>query len=337
MKKIRYIVLFIVAFQSNAQISNFDHINFQKADSIALECKDEGLNNLPKLVYKLTSSLTTDVERFRAIYKWVCTNIENDYSMFSKNNRKRQKFQNDRLKLKAWNKHIKKKIFQALLNDQKTICTGYAYLIKEMSNLANLNCEIVQGYGKTSSTNIDELDTPNHSWNAIELNGKWYLCDPTWASGIIDPSTYVFKFNYNDGYFLTNPNIFSINHFPEDEKWLLIDNVKLTFEAFLEAPIIYGKAYTNLAIHDSPKKLKNNLHPNEKVTFKYELSKPINKNQIYLLVDNGFVDRKVQPNSILIKDDTLTLEHQFKTTGFYDVHLLIGDDLISSYAFKVKR
>lgn len=337
MTKIRYIVLFIVAFQSNAQISDFDYINFKKADSIALECKDEGLNNLPKLVYKLTSNLETDAERFRAIYKWVCTNIENDYALFLKNNKKRQKFQNDSLKLTNWNTHVKKKIFRTLLKDQKTICTGYAYLIKELSNLANLNCEIVHGYSRTSSTNVDKLNTPNHSWNAIELNGKWYLCDPTWASGIIDPETYVFKFNYNDGYFLTSPELFAINHFPEDNKWLLIDDVKLTFKTFLEAPIIYGKAYTNLIHHDTPKKLSNTLRRNEKITFKYQLVKPTPVNQIHLLVDNGFVDRKVQPNSVIIKDDMLTFEHQFNTTGFYDVHLLIGDDLISSYTFKVKR
>ena len=75
----------------------------------------------------------------------------------------------------------------------------------------------------------------------------------------------------------------------------------------------------------------------KKLLFKYQLTKPVTTNQIHLLVDNGFVDRKVQPNSLLIKDDMLTFEHQFNTTGFYDVHLLIEDDLISSYTFKVKR
>ena len=337
MKLLTYIILLVVALQASAQISDFKHISFKKADSIALECKDEGLYNLPELVHKLTLNLDTDVERFRAIYMWVCINIENDYTLFLKNNKRRQKYQNDSTKLTNWNIHIRRKIFKTLLKDKKTICTGYAYLVKKLSNLANINCEIIQGYGRTSSTNIDKLNAPNHSWNAVELNGKWYLCDPTWASGIINPETYAFKFEYNDGYFLTSPKLFAVNHFPENEKWLLLNNPNLTFKTFLEAPIIYGKAYNALAIHDTPKKLHNALRPNEKVTFKYQLIKPITTNQVHLIVDNGFVDRKVEPNAVQIKDDTLTFEHQFSSTGFYDVHLLIDDNLISSYTFKVKR
>lgn len=337
MNLLRLILLFIIAFQCSAQVSDFDDVNFQKADSIALECKNEDLNNLPKLAHKLTYSLNTDVERFRAIYKWVCINIENDYTLFVRNNNKREKFKNNHAKLEEWNTRFRRKMFQTLLKNKKTICTGYAYLVKKLSNLANINCKIVQGYGRTSSTEIDKLNTPNHSWNAVELNGKWYLCDPTWASGIINPETYTFKFQYNDGYFLTNPNIFVKNHFPEDEKWLLIEGTKPTFKEFLEAPIIYSKAYTTLALHQSPNKLKNTLQPREKVTFQYKLTKPVEATQVQLLVDNGFIDKKVPPNSVQIKDDTLTLEHQFNTTGFYDVHLFIEDELISTYTFKVKR
>ena len=58
----------------NAQKADFSTITFEKADKIALEYKNETLTNLPELAYKLTSDLATDVERFRAIFKWVCSN-----------------------------------------------------------------------------------------------------------------------------------------------------------------------------------------------------------------------------------------------------------------------
>ncbi|MGK0322282.1 MAG: transglutaminase/protease-like cytokinesis protein 3, partial [Psychroserpens sp.] len=174
----KYLLLFIVVFQSHAQLSDFEYINFSKADQMASLCKNEGLDNMPKLVYNLTSSLDTDVERFRAIYMWVCHNIANDYNLYLKNKRKRSKYQNDSIKLKAWNDRFKKDVFRKLLKQERTICTGYAYIVQELSKLANLDCEIIHGYGKTSMTTIDELDPPNHSWNAIKLNAKWYLCDP---------------------------------------------------------------------------------------------------------------------------------------------------------------
>ncbi|WP_299338848.1 transglutaminase domain-containing protein [uncultured Psychroserpens sp.] len=337
MKLLRYICVFIFAFQSNAQISDFEYINFRKADSIALACKDEGLDNLSQLSQKLTSGLTTDAERFRAIYKWVCTNIANDYSLYLKNNRKRYKFNNDSEKLEAWNELIKKKIFYKLRKDKRTICTGYAYLIKELSNLANLNCEIVHGYGKTSTTNLERLDAPNHSWNAIELDGKWYLCDPTWASGIPNSETNEFKFYYNDGYFLTNPQLFAINHFPVNNKWMLLEEALApSFETFLAAPIIYGKAYKNLTIHSEPKEMHNTIEKHDILTFKYQLQKAVAKEDISLLIDNGFSNRKIKPTSTHIENTSLTLEHQFDNNGFYDVHLYIGDDLISTYTVKVK-
>ncbi len=332
----QYIVLLIFAFQSNAQISDFDTINFKKADSIALECKNDRLNNLPKLAYKLTSNLTTDAERFRAIYMWICSNIANDYNLYSKNMRKRQRFKNDSLKLKDWNDYFKKMSFKKLIEDNKTICTGYAYLVKELSDLANINCEIVHGFAKTSTINVEKLNTPNHSWNAVKLNDKWYLCDATWASGIPNPTTYKFEFQYNDGFFLANPKLFAINHFPADKKWLLLESNRPSFESFLEAPIIYGKAYTNLSSHNEPKKMHNTILKNEKVAFKYQLLQPVKKELITLLIDDGNNSKKIHPESISIENLTLIFDHKFEKTGFYDVHFFIDEDLISTYTFKVK-
>ncbi|WP_040280246.1 transglutaminase domain-containing protein [Psychroserpens damuponensis] len=332
----RYLLLFIVAFQSHAQISDFDHINFSKADLNASICKNEGLDNMPNLVYNLTSNLDTDVERFRAIYMWVCHNIANDYTLYLKNKRKRSKYQNDSVKLKSWNNRFKKDVFRKLLKQNKTICTGYAYIVKELAKLANLECEIVHGYGRTSMTNIDELDPPNHSWNAIKLNEKWYLCDPTWASGIPDPETKIFKFDYNNGYFLSNPQLFIINHFPQEEHWTLMPNESHTFDEFLAAPILYGQAYTYLSTHDYPKLMHQSLHKNEMVQFQYKLQNDIDVESVRFLIDNGYTNKKTTPNSVNIENKSLIIEHQFESNGFYDVHLYIGNDLISTYTFKVK-
>ncbi|OUS03564.1 hypothetical protein A9Q86_01245 [Flavobacteriales bacterium 33_180_T64] len=337
MKTIRYILLFIVAFQSNAQISDFKHIDFKKADSIALVCKNEALTNLPKLAYKLTSNLDTDAERFRAIYMWICTNITSDYNLFEKNQRKREKFRNDSLKLQTWNDGFKKDVFRKLLKNKKTICTGYAYILKELSNLANLNCEIIHGYGRTSTTDINKLNSPNHSWNAIKLNGKWYLSDPTWASGLENPASKTLKYEYIKGFFFTNPKLFAINHYPIDQKWTLLDDQAPSFEAFMEAPVIYGKAYRNLTLHSAPKKMHNRINKYEIVTFQYQLQKSVITESIRLEIDDGFDTRSVQPETISIHNQSLTLEHQFNRSGFYDVHLFIGDDLVSTYTFKVKR
>ena len=295
------ILLFWIC-KAHAQISDFNHFDFTKADSIALSYKGEELINLPELSYKLTSNLNTDVEQFRSIYRWVCDNIKNDYGLYLRNNHQRQRFKDDSLKFDVWNTKFRQKLFDKLRKKKRTICTGYAYLVKALADLANIKCEVVQGYGRVSTTNIENLTLPNHSWNAIKLNDKWYLCDPTWASGIPNPETNQFTFQYNDGFFLANPELFAINHFPVQEKWWLLDEETPTFEDFLAAPILYGKAYQNLESHNAPKNMHHSLKVNENIVFQYKLKEKAEDDDIKFLIDNGSRHRKVKPKSISMDD-----------------------------------
>ncbi|MBV7269510.1 transglutaminase domain-containing protein [Winogradskyella luteola] len=337
MKPLLISLLFFWINVSFAQISDFNHIDFKKADSIALSYPNEGLINLPELSLKLTSHLNTDVERFRAIYRWVCANIKNDYSLYLKNKYKRERFKDDSIKFKNWNTDFRKKLFNKLLRKKQTICTGYAYLIKVLAEFSDLKCEVVQGYDRVSTTDTENLTLPNHSWNAVKLNEKWYLCDPTWASGIPHPETNRFTFNYNDGFFLANPKLFAINHFPIEAKWWLLKGDIPTFEEFLNAPVIYGNAYRKLELHVAPKQMHKNIKVSEKVIFKYQLKEPLDKSKIRFVIDSGSNQRKVKPTSIRFKENLLNIEQQFDTSGFYDLHFYIDNDLISTYTVEVNN
>ena len=337
MRLILFIYATLFVSQIYAQKSDFKHLDFKKADSIALAYKDASLHNLSRLSYQLTSDLNTDAEKFRAIYKWVCTNIANDYSQYSKNKRKRYKLKDDSLELNGWNTSFRKIAFRKLVKDHKATCTGYAYLVKELSKYAKLECEMVNGYAKTGNTNIEKMVAPNHSWNAIKLKGKWYLCDPTWASGIQDPETLQFVFKYNDGFFLTQPKLFAVNHHPEDSKWLLFDQHQPTYQDFIDAPILYGEAYNMLSNHDLPNQMHQDVLKHETITFKYKLQHVIDTKKVHFLIDNGHKLMKATPKQINLKHKQLTLEHSFSSTGFYDLHVFVGDDIISTYTFKVTR
>ena len=223
MKKFILLLLFLFILPLSAQQSDFNRIDFWKADYIANQYQGEELYNLPGLAFGLTSQLTTEAEQFRAIYLWVCYNISGEYNLMNKNEHKRKNLKKNKPEaLQDWNHQFKKIVFKRLLHKKETLCTGYAYLIKELSNLAGLECEIIYGYGLANSTKTDNIDSPNHSWNAVKLDGKWYLCDATWSSGFIDMSDYLFQFKYDDSYFLMDPIEFVKDHRPMDEKWYLI-------------------------------------------------------------------------------------------------------------------
>jgi len=223
MKHFIFLGIFSFTILVQAQRSDFSTIDFQKADEIARRYKGEDLSNLPVLSLQLTAQLKTDVERFRVIYKWVCENIKGNYHLTTESSYKQRKLRNDSIALFRWHHSFKKEVFTKLLQEKETLCTGYTYLIKEMSNLAGLECEIINGFNEGYHLKKSGKEVPNHSWNAIKLNGKWYLCDATWSSGIIDMNGYDFIFQYDDSFFLMEPSNFAKSHTPIEEKWTLLE------------------------------------------------------------------------------------------------------------------
>jgi transglutaminase/protease-like cytokinesis protein 3 len=211
MKSFALIVIFLTCSSVvQGQISDFQDTDFCKADSVAELYAAHPLEDLKGLADKLTAPLLTDQEKFRAIYKWVCSNIEVDYELVTLNKRKRAKLQGD--KLKKWNERFNRMVFQTLLQKKQTICTGYAYLIRELAFHAGLPCKIINGCAKPGGLPNSGSRNINHSWNLIQLNDKWYLCDATWSSGIFNRTTNQFVKKYNDHYFLTEPSVFSQDH-----------------------------------------------------------------------------------------------------------------------------
>ncbi|RZS93180.1 transglutaminase domain-containing protein [Aquimarina brevivitae] len=335
MKLTRYLLPIILSIQPLfAQVSDFAAVDFTKADNRAQFYYGASLDNLPVLAHQLTKDLSTDVEKFRAIYLWVCQNIKGDNRQFLKVERQRNKLQHDSISFMKWNYNYARKAFKKLLKYKATMCTGYAYLLKELCYLANLPCEIVDGYGRTVSANVLALDTPNHSWNAVQLNGKWYVCDATWASGYLD-EYYVFIKAYNDGYFLTDPTLFAKNHFPLDKKWLL--DATLTATEFVNAPLVYGESFATGVSPIYPKTMDIETTTDKATTFSIGTNTDVLPKNVALVLYLGPKEKELPSDVKAQKDNILTISHRFKIKGTYDVHLKIDDAIIATYTVKVKK
>ena len=328
-------VLFLVV-DTHAQKSNFKHIDFEKCDSIAKSCRIQTLYNLPILAHKLTVQFDTDVEKFRAIHTWVCLNIESDHSFAQKTIRKRKKLKNDSLAFSRWNNEMQSKLFQSLKKDQKTICSGYAYLLKELSALAGIKCEIINGYSRTTNTNVDKIDIPNHSWNAVFLHKKWYLVDATLASGYFFINENKFVKRYNDGYFLAAPELFIKSHYPLENKWALLDQ-KPTLIQFIKGPLVYGKTFKNNVIPMEPKTLVNKAFQNERIVFKYKVGDGIKIESIDFVISYGKTFKSILPEGLEYEDGILEFVYELKKKGRFDVHLRIDDAIVVSYSLEVKK
>lgn len=332
--KLSIILLWLVNSYVIGQVSDFKQIDFTKANNIAQLNEGAKLDNLPLLAYQLTHKLSTDVEKFRAIYVWVCQNIKGDNVQHNSVSKAQQKYKGDSKAYLQWNDQYKVKAFKKLMKSKKTMCTGYAYLIRELCALANIDCKIINGYSRSAESNITALEIVNHSWNAIKLHNKWYLCDATWSSGYID--TYnSFVIEYNDGYFLTEPTFFAKTHFPKDKDWLFTDEV--TMQNFTKAPLIYGEAYKHNIQPTNSQTMHMTINKGDTITFSF-VSPHSNFNKAISMV--RFVGQKEYKLSIdNIKYDrrTLSFTYQFKHKGKFDTHIKINDDIIATYTIKVNK
>ena len=330
------IALLLIGGGLQAQISDFGKIDFSKADSIADLYHKEDLKSLPLLSQKLTDSLTTDIEKFRAIYTWVCKNITNDHAAYLRNRKNREKLQGNEEALENWNRTFSKKVFAKLLKEQKTVCTGYAYLVRELSGYAGIECKIIDGYGRTGLTNIEDLSIPNHSWNAVWLNDKWYLCDATWSSGTFMIPSYEFKAEYNDGYFLADPVLFARNHYPLEDKWLLLES-SFTIDEFLNGPVVYEYAFNHQINPISPQKLNLNHPKNEPIHFYFKAPETLRLLDIDIELAYGDNTREVKPEVDYTDDGLVDLSYTFERQGRFDIHIRVNKEIVATYSVRVKK
>lgn len=306
--------------------------NFRKADSLAALYKGHSLKDLNQLTNKLTLPLATEEEKFRAIYKWVCDNIVYDYQLNKKNQHKREILKTPE-KREAWNHAITTQVLRTLYEKQRTVCTGYAYLIKKMSLQAGIDCVIVDGYGRTAQANIGGEGRPNHSWNAVKLRGKWYLCDATWSSGAWDMQLNSFAKKYNDVYFLANPALFIRNHYPLDSAWALSTR-KPALSEFLNGPIIYSDAYTWQLEEISPKTFEVITKKGEPFSVSFTASPAIDS--VHFLVKGPGGVSHVYPTLQRNSDGFYELKHTFKSKGLYTVHVTVKENYLMTYSVLVK-
>lgn len=327
----------LVSASLHAQLTDFHHVDFYRADSVADACFGASVTDLPALSDRLTRSLTHEQEKFRAIYKWVCNNIEFDYELFRINREKRDKFDASD-KLKAWNKKFTPIVFRHLIEDKKTVCTGYAWLVQQLAQHAGITCVIVDGYGRNATVNIRKSGKANHSWNAVMLNKKWYLCDPTWASGAYDADREMFIKKYDDSYFLADPAVFIRNHYPLDTRWTLLDDEHKqqnatapdelpTLHAFLNGPLIYASAYRSNITQLYPETLDIEISRNERVNFRFASDQVMNN--IELSASGQGTTESVNPEFVKNEDGLYEFNHSFPEKGRYIVHVKLN----SSYAF----
>ena len=214
---------------------------------------------------------------------------------------------------------------EGVFRNGKTVCSGYAHLYKDLAINLELTVECVscysKGYGYEPGKKLTQTD---HEYNVINLNNNWFPIDSTWGAGHLEGSTYIKQFN--EFYFLANPELLIKSHFPQDEKWQLTQK-KYTLQEFMYWPKIYSNFYQ----YDFNKYFPENglIELKNENAYKFIVWRKNMKNaganaSIYLLSGNCY-NQQLKLNYNNYYDDRFEVDCIFNKKGKYKVQLFGND------------
>ena len=126
-----------------------------------------------------------------------------------------------------------KSVFESKL----AVCDGYSQLFKAMVEEIGGQAEYIAGESRDIDGMVGDIA---HAWNAVVIEGVWYLVDVTWDSGAVKGDDFLKQ--YSTDYLLTPPDLFVVTHFPSHEKWQLLQE-PISRGEFLRKPMLRPSFY----------------------------------------------------------------------------------------------
>ena len=211
----------------SAQSSNN---NYAAIDRKVVFIKEVNIDSLSK---KLDVLGKTDREKVRAIFRWITIHIDYNVKIFSRNKTDPGNFFEDPDDTAEILPSLNDRVAAKVLRRKIAFCDGYSRLFKALCDRAGIPAEIIHGYARVNQS-MQKRFSVNHSWNAVYIDSAWHLLDVTWASGFVSyGNEYVSQ--YNNFYFLTTPEDFFQDHYPEDIQWTLLKHPPL-YREFNQQP-----------------------------------------------------------------------------------------------------
>jgi transglutaminase/protease-like cytokinesis protein 3 len=207
--------LFLSAFSASANVQQFQTIDTYTRACPATAAKD--VNTLANYIYK---AARTDLEKARAIYIWLTTNISYDASAYNSG------------------MFCDQEPSTTLLT-KRAMCSGFADLFTALGERLGLQIKTITGYAKGYGyTEGEHFKVSDHAWNAIYIDGKWKMFDATWGEGYGSTGTYgelVCTKAFNEEWFDVAPEQFVFTHFAEVPSENFLD-LKFTLRGYEKLP-----------------------------------------------------------------------------------------------------
>lgn len=163
----------------------------------------EGFKNIDQISNSLQLQSLSESKKVRSIFTWMARHISYDTEA-------------------AASLEIPSQQPEDVIARRTAVCEGYARLFNTLCEKNNIESRMVVGFVKPRATDIIRAEIPNHAWNAVKVNGRWFLVDVGWASQALSQAPQTEKSYALNMFYLVNPSRLIQTHFPEDPMWQLL-------------------------------------------------------------------------------------------------------------------
>ena len=326
-----FFLLIIKQSFSQEQTFNFSYID-RKVQRVKVSSPDS-------LAQELTSSYSTDVEKLRSIFRWITENIayRTKNVVSSRRGMKYMIEEEDTL-----SESLNERIAVEVLKKREAVCDGYARLFKTLCDYAGLRSEIITGYARPNMDRMGSQFKSNHRWNAVLLDSSWHLLDVTWASGYISYGNDQFIKAYDNYYFMTPPEQFIKDHYPEDSRWTLLTNPP-TLKEFYRTPFKHSAFSKYSIVSFAPAKgiIEASIGDTVKVELtmayneKHEIAPDTLKDEIHILPATFSLD-SLKP---VFSDNKKRISYQYaiNSPGVEWLNVIYNDDVVLRYKLNIRK
>ncbi len=287
---------------------------YQFIDNFILELGPLEKENVATITDTLTSSFTDKDKKARAIYTWIAQYIDLDPKASRTNDDKNTEPEN-------------------VIQFRKSSPLGFALLFQEMCSQADIRCLVVDGYVKYNTENINNLpDAVNYSWNVVQLGtspNEWYYVDAAKASGYLDKKQTLFTRKFSGEYFFSNKPVFNLEHFPDNQAWLLGEGTR-NIKEFYSLPLIHDGAYKLTLSKPNPSNGLIKTKPNDANLFSFKTNDASNINNISIILGEGAKQQKPERINFTTKGNEIFFSYKFKKEETFAMKIIVeGMDLMT--------
>lgn len=322
--KIIFCILFLIpiCFYSQSKQDNFYDID-SKIESIAS-------GNTDTLAKKLAALGNTEKEKVRAIFRWITQNIDYNVRPIGRSKKTPALFYEEPDDSSAPFPSLNERVARKVLYKGVAFCEGYSRLFKTLCDHAGIKSEIIYGYARTNTSRKFGI---NHAWNAVYIDSTWHLLDVTWASGVVSFANEYIR-QYNNFYFLTPPEEFIRDHYPEDPQWTLLSNPPV-YREYSQSPFRYS-GYVKAGINSHfPAKGVIDVAVGDSILIELKSKREIRN---YLVSESPVLDTTkvitLPPNA---GGEKLSFKHNVTTANSEWLYVFCNDELAMRYKLNKKR